>query len=223
MRTARLIRVWDWPLRLAHWGFAVLIPFSWWSAENSHWGWHERSGLTILGLLMFRILWGFIGPETARFAQFVPSPAQVLSYVKGQRLLGKDAIGHNPLGALSVIALLVVMLVQVSMGLFAGDPYDGLTGPLNSLVGVMTADAVTEWHETFFWVVLGLVVLHLAAIVFYAVVKRNDLVSPMITGKRSVSAPVDGITPPTALRIAVAAALSAGFAVWIALGAPPLT
>ncbi len=223
MSDARTIRVWDWPLRLTHWGFAVLIPFSWWAAENSHWAWHERSGLTLLGLLVFRIIWGFIGPRTARFSQFVHGPSKVIAYLKGARILGADAIGHNPLGAWSVVALLAVMLVQVGMGLFAGDPYDGLTGPLNSLVGVMTADMLTEWHETFFWAVAGMVALHLAAIAFYAVAKRNNLVAPMITGKRVVDMPVEGITPPSLPKVALAAAVSAGVTIWIGLGAPPLT
>jgi cytochrome b len=120
------------------------------------------------------------------------------------------------------MVLLVAMLAQVGMGLFAGDPYDGMTGPLNPLVGVMLADTVTEWHETFFNVLAGLILLHLAAITYYAV-RGNDLVSPMLGGARPPLAGVTGIGPMPWGRGLLAIALAAGFALWIANGAPPLT
>jgi cytochrome b len=113
------------------------------------------------------------------------------------------------------------MLLQVGMGLFAGDPFDGMTGPLNPLVGTLMADRLTNWHETFFWVLVGLIVLHLGAITFYAV-KGDDLVSPMVSGARPPMKGVRGIGPVPWGRAAVAAALAAGFAGWIAWGAPPL-
>jgi cytochrome b len=213
------VRVWDLPVRLTHWSFAFLVPAMWWSAENSEWGLHKRFGVILLGLLIFRILWGFLGTRTARFASFVKGPGAVLDYLKGK---SREGIGHNPLGALSVLALLGVMLVQVSAGLFAGDPYDGATGPLNRLVGVMTADALTEWHEWFYWVVLGMVAVHLAAIMFYAGVKQNDLLGPMVSGRKLVSADVEenGTTPW--VRFLIAACVAASFATWVALEAPGL-
>lgn len=223
MSGSREIRVWDWPLRITHWSFAVLIPFSWWAAENSHWSWHKRSGLILLALLTFRIIWGFVGPETARFAQFVRGPAKVLAYIKGEREPGEKTIGHNPLGAISVVALLSAMLVQVGLGLFAGDPFDGPTGPLNSLAGVTTADLVSESHEVFFYVVVALIIVHLAAIAYYAVLKNNNLVKPMITGKRETASLIDGIATPSFAKVALTAAFSAALAIWIAFGAPPLT
>jgi len=155
------VRVWDLPLRLTHWSFALLVPALWWSAENSQWALHKRFGVALLGLLIFRILWGFLGTRTARFSSFVKGPLAVLGYLTGKAGAAGDKIGHNPIGALSVLGLLTVMLVQVGVGLFAGDPYDGATGPLNSLVKVSTAAALTEWHEWFYWVVLGMVALHL--------------------------------------------------------------
>lgn len=215
---SRTVRVWDWPVRLTHWGFAIFIPLSWWTAENSEWAWHERSGMILLGLLIFRIVWGVVGTPTARFSNFIKGPGRVLAYLRGT---ASHTIGHNPIGALSVVALLAAMLVQVMMGLFAGDPYDGLTGPLNSMVGVMTADTLTEWHETFYWVVLGLVALHLAAIAFYAVVKRNNLVTPMVTGRRVLEADVEGIEASPWGRVIIAAAVSIGTVVWVAYGLPP--
>ncbi|MGY6551558.1 MAG: cytochrome b/b6 domain-containing protein [Erythrobacter sp.] len=215
------VRVWDPLLRLCHWSFALIIPAMWLTAENSQWAWHRRLGLVLLGILVFRILWGFLGPETARFASFVTGPRTVIAYVRGQLDGAGKRIGHSPLGAVGTIVLLGAMLAQVSMGLFAGDPYDGMTGPLNPLVGVMTADRLTTWHETFFWVIVGLVALHLSAITFYAV-KGDDLVTPMVSGQRPPMRGVSGIGPVPWGRAVLAIALAAGFALWIAAGAPPL-
>ena len=215
------VRVWDGLLRLAHWSFPLLIAAMWWTAENDKWALHRRIGLVLLGVLVFRVVWGFLGPETARFAQFVKGPGAVLAYLRGDRSAGL-AIGHSPLGGWSALALIGAMLAQVGLGLFAGDPYDGMTGPLNSLVGVTLADTITDLHETFFNVLLGLIVLHLAAITWYAV-KGDDLLSPMVGGDRPPMAGVTGIGPLPWLRAALAVALAAGFALWIAYGAPPLT
>ncbi len=215
------VRVWDGLLRLAHWSFPLLIAAMWWTAENDKWALHRRIGLVLLGILAFRVVWGFIGPETARFSQFVKGPGAVLAYLRGDKHAG-PAIGHSPLGGWSTLVLIGAMLLQVVMGLFAGDPYDGMTGPLNSLVGVTLADTITDLHETFFNVLLGLIVLHLAAITWYAV-KGDDLLSPMVGGDRPPMAGVTGIGPLPWLRAALAVALAAGFALWIAYGAPPLT
>jgi cytochrome b len=215
------VRVWDPLLRLVHWSFPLLILAMWWTAENDKWGLHRRLGLVLLGLLVFRLVWGFIGPETARFAQFVKGPGAVLAYLRGETG-GAPAIGHSPLGGWSTMALLGAMLLQVSLGLFAGDPFDGMTGPLNPLVGVSLADTITEVHEAFFNVLAGLIVLHLAAICWYAV-KGQDLVSPMVGGARPPLAGVTGIGPMPWVRGLIAVALAAGAALWITYGAPPLT
>lgn len=213
------IYIWDLPLRVCHWGFAFLVPALWWSAENSQWALHKRFGIVLLGLLIFRILWGFIGTRTARFASFVKGPGAVLSYISGKAAAAQDAIGHNPLGALSVLALIGAMVVQVGSGLFAGDPYDGATGPLNSLVGIATADALTQWHEWFYWVVLGLVALHLSAIAFYTLVKRNNLIAPMIVGRASGKQAVQSNDQTSLWRFLLAAGIGSGLAVWVAFGA----
>ena len=221
LRTAPDVRVWDGLLRLTHWSFPLLILAMWWTAENDKWALHRRFGLVLLGLLAFRVIWGFIGPETARFAQFVKGPKAVSAYLRGHKDAGL-AIGHSPLGGWSTMVLIGAMLVQVGMGLFSGDPYDGMTGPLNPLVGVTLADTITEWHETFFNVLAGLIVLHLAAITYYAV-RGQDLVSPMVGGARPPLAGVEGIGPLPWGRGLLAIAVAAGFALWIAFGAPPLT
>ncbi len=215
------IRVWDPLLRLTHWSFALLIPAMWWTAENDKWALHKRLGLVLLGLLVFRLLWGFIGPETARFAQFMKGPRTVISYLRGGSG-AEPVIGHSPLGGWSTAVLLGAMLLQVSLGLFAGDPFDGTTGPLNPLVGFELADTITELHETVFWVIAALAVLHLAAITFYTAT-GNDLLSPMVGGSRP---PLDGVTGIGAtpwVRGLLAIALAAGLALWVSFGAPPLT
>lgn len=217
----RDINVWDALLRLTHWSFPLLIPALWWTAENDKWALHKRLGLVLLGLLVFRILWGFLGPETARFAQFVKGPKKVLAYLRGDISAG-PAIGHSPLGGWSTMVLLGAMLLQVSLGLFAGDPFDGTTGPLNSLVGVTFADTITELHETVFWVIAGLIGLHLAAICFYAA-RGDDLLSPMIGGTRPPRQDVAGIGPTPWLKGLLASAIAGAFALWIAYGAPPMT
>ncbi|RNJ61668.1 MAG: hypothetical protein EDM03_14905 [Porphyrobacter sp. IPPAS B-1204] len=216
----RDVIVWDPLIRITHWSFPLLIPAMWWTAENSKWALHRQIGLVLLGLLVFRLLWGFLGPETARFSSFVKGPGEVIAYLRG----GTEGhtIGHSPVGGWSTMVLLGAMLLQVSMGLFAGDPYDGMTGPLNPLVGVMTADTITDLHETFFWVIAGLIGLHLAAITFYAV-RGDDLLSPMVGGDRPPMAGVTGIGPMPLGRGLLAVALAAGFALWVAYGAPPLT
>lgn len=219
---ARDVTVWDPLLRLTHWSFALLVPAMWFTAENSQWAWHRRLGLVLLGLLVFRLAWGFLGPETARFSSFVKGPGTLIAYLRGQWAEAARHIGHSPIGGWSTLALLLAMLSQVGMGLFAGDPYDGMTGPLNPLVGVRTADMLTTWHETFFWVLVGLIALHLSAITFYAV-RGDDLLSPMVGGDRPPMAGVEGIGPVPWVRAGLAIALAAGFAAWIASGAPPLT
>lgn len=217
------LRVWDLPLRLTHWSFAILVPTLWWSAENSQWALHKRFGLTLLGLLIFRILWGLMGTRTARFASFVRGPGAVLTYLRGGAGEASKMIGHNPVGALSVLALLAVMLVQVSTGLFTGDPYDGATGPLNGLVKVSTAAALTEWHEWFYWIVLGMVTLHLCAITFYAVAKQNDLVSPMFSGRKLARGEAEENEMTPWVRFLIAAGIAASVAVWLAYEAPGLS
>lgn len=217
----RDVTVWDPLLRLTHWSFPLLIPAMWWTAENSKWALHKRLGLVLLGILAFRVIWGFFGPRTARFSQFVKGPGAVLAYFRGNSSAG-PTIGHSPLGGWSTIALIGAMLVQVSLGLFSGDPYDGMTGPLNSLVSVGLADTLTDIHETFFWVMAGLIALHLAAITFYSV-RGDDLLSPMVGGDRPPMAGVEGIGPMPWAKGLIAVALAATLALWVTYGAPPLT
>lgn len=174
-------RVWDLPVRLFHWALVLLIAFSWWSGENHDMERHRLSGYAILALLLFRVFWGFAGSRTARFAQFVRSPRVVRAYVGGQ-FQGGD--GHNPLGGWSVVAMLALLLAQVVAGLFAVDVDGFESGPLADWISFDGGRLASEIHEALFKLTLAIIALHIAAIGFYLLVKRQNLVLPMITGKK---------------------------------------
>jgi cytochrome b len=148
--------------------------------------WHRYSGYTMLGLLVFRIYWGLAGSSTARFARFLGSPRAVLDYLRLPRERRMHVVGHTPLGSWSVIALLLAMIVQVTLGLFATD-IDGLeSGPLSHLVSFDGGRAFAEAHELSFDVLIALAAAHVVAILFYLFYDRNDLTSPMLSGRRRV-------------------------------------
>jgi cytochrome b len=176
------VKIWDLPVRVVHWAIAALFGFSWWTAENDRLDWHMLSGYAILTLLLFRIYWGLVGSSTARFAVFVKGPAHILGYARG--LLSSGAAvsaGHNPMGALSVIALLSSLLAQTALGLFAIDE-DNNAGPLNYMVSYDAGRQIAHWHHVVFNVLLYLVGLHLAAVAFYTIFKRENLIGAMLTG-----------------------------------------
>ncbi|HMN45475.1 MAG TPA: cytochrome b/b6 domain-containing protein [Povalibacter sp.] len=180
------VRIWDAPIRLVHWLMVALVALSWWTAENNNLEWHRYSGYALLGLLVFRVYWGFFGSETARFANFVKGPRAVWSYVRDAS--GAARPGHNPLGALSVILLLLLLIAQVTLGLFAVD-VDGIeSGPLSHLVSFDTGRACADIHETLFNVLLGLIGLHIIAVLYYLLFRRQNLIATMIHGKRDVPA-----------------------------------
>jgi cytochrome b len=172
------LRIWDFPTRATHWAIAALFAFSWWSAKTDHLPWHRLSGDVILGLLIFRLAWGIYGSQTARFRSFVRSPAAILAYVKG---VGPKSPGHNPLGALSVVALIGALSIQVALGLFSVDE-DGLEpGPLSKFIDFDLGRSIAKAHHIAFNVLLALVVLHLVAIAIYEL-RRKRLIWPMVTG-----------------------------------------
>lgn len=216
------VKIWDWPVRLTHWSFAIVLPAMYITADNSQWGWHMRLGHVLLALIVFRIIWGFIGTDTARFSGFVRGPVAVMNYLRGQ-YPHKEHKGHTPLGALAVLALLGFALAQVVMGLFAGDPYDGATGPLNSLVGVSTADFLTDTHEWFYYVVFAMIGVHITAVGLYGAFQAQNLIGPMVGGTGEKALEVADNSQGSWLRALGALAVSAAFAFWIYSGAPPLT
>ncbi len=205
-------RLWDWPTRLVHWALVALIGFAWWSAETDRLAWHRLSGYAVLGLLAFRLIWGFAGSGTARFSSFVRGPKATLAYARTLASRAYKATpGHNPLGAWSVLAILACLTAQVVTGLFAVD-IDGLeSGPLADRVSFDVGRDFAEWHEWSFTALQVLVVLHLLAIAFYALYKRVDLVRPMVTGRQAFETdPRLSFAPlwRTALVALVAAALA---------------
>lgn len=208
------IRVWDWPVRLTHWLLVFCIAVSWWSAEQHAMDWHRYSGYTLLGLLIFRIYWGFAGSSSARFSQFLRGPRELIAYLRESREARRHA-GHNPLGGWSVAAMLTLMLAQVVIGLFVSD-VDGLeSGPLSHLVSFDTSRTLAEIHEIVFNVILTLIALHVAAILFYLLVKRDNLVGAMLTGKRS-HVRMMAMTPVPAWRVIPGVVLASGIVWWVA-------
>ena len=220
--TTRAIRIWDLPVRLTHWSFALVVPAMWITAENDAWGWHIRLGHVLLALLIFRVMWGFVGTDTARFASFVKGPGAVLGYLRGAYDY-KANKGHSPLAALSVLALLGLMFAQVGMGLFAGDPFDGATGPLNSLVGVTTADTITDTHEWFYYVIFAMIGVHILAVGVIGMMQATSLIGPMIGGKGEKALDVEENQRAPWGRALGVLGLAIAVAVWVYLGAPPLT
>lgn len=178
------IRVWDLPLRIFHWAlaFCVIAAYISQSIGGNAMVWHGRFGLAVLGLLTFRLAWGFVGSTNARFRHFVRGPKAIAAYLRGQW----SGLGHNPLGALSVLALLGVPLLLTLTGLFANDDI-AFEGPLYVLIDKDLSDRITKIHHWFEPVILILVGLHVAAIAFYAWMKKQTLVKPMMTGWKEVA------------------------------------
>ncbi|GAA4025664.1 cytochrome b/b6 domain-containing protein [Sphingomonas rosea] len=215
---ALAVPVWDLPIRLFHWSLVALIGFSWWSAETGRLEWHMWSGIAVLFLLLFRILWGFLGSSTARFASFVRGPGQVVAYLRDPS--GWTASGHTPLGALSVVAILLILLVQVGLGLPISDEDGIYSGPLNRLVSFDTAEWMHHWHHRFFTVVQIIAAVHVAAIIVYRL-KGKKLVGAMVTGRsrQAAGAPMVGAGP---VRLLICLAVAGAISWWVQRGAPGL-
>jgi cytochrome b len=212
--------VWDLPIRLFHWVLTALIAFSWWSVKNHETEWHIWSGIAILTLLIFRLLWGLFGSSTARFANFVRGPAVVRDYLRDNATW--RFAGHTPLGALSVIALLGAVAVQVGLGLISVDE-DGLNeGPLAQLVSLDVSEAARDLHEDFFNILLALIAVHIAAIVIYRLLLGKKLTGAMFSGRAALDPGVEPMRPAK-WWIAVVCLLAAlAVSRWVVAGAPLL-
>ena len=211
-RVARV--VWDLPTRLFHWAVVVLVVTSWLTQHEGWMGWHFRSGYALLTLLIFRVIWGFVGSETARFRQFLRPPWYALAHLRD---LGRrepdDQVGHNPAGGWMVIALLGLLAFQIGTGLCSNDQALAY-GPFADALGQNRSDRITDWHALGFEAIEIAVALHVAAIAIYALVKRHDLLRPMITGRKHL--PAETVPPrlhhPWRAAVAlVAAALLVAF------------
>lgn len=185
----RQVRLWDPMLRVFHWALAFFVIAAWCLGQfgPSKMTLHFWCGYVVTGLLIFRLVWGFVGPAPARFSHFLRGPGAIGRYARGMFLREPSHWpGHNPLGALSVIAMLAVLAAQVTSGLIS-DPDDYINvGPLASYVSSATRSKAVGWHEFGANLVLVLVVLHIAVILFYRFWKREDLVRPMLTGHKTV-------------------------------------
>ncbi len=179
------IRVWDLPTRTFHWLLVVLIAGLAITGQigGDALAWHARFGYAVAALLLFRFAWGLVGGHYSRFASFFPTPSRVSAYVRGK---GVKALGHNPLGALSVYAILGFLVAQVVSGLFSEDEI-GFTGPLSSLVANKWVALASQYHsEVGKVVLLALLILHVGAIIYFWKKKNNNLIPAMISGDKEV-------------------------------------
>ena len=214
------VRIWDLPTRLFHWLLAVSVIGLIVTAKvgGDAMNWHFRLGYVVFALLLFRLVWGFVGGRWSRFASFFPTPARLGRYLRGQAR-PEDHAGHNPLGAFSVLAMLLVLAAQVGTGLFSDDDI-AFAGPLTGLVAGSTERAASSYHKDVGQLlVIGLVALHLLAIAFYFFAKRKNLVRPMVTGDKTraevggVTAATDGFRRRTLALVLIA--LAAGVVTWV--------
>lgn len=220
------VRVWDLPTRLFHWTLALTVVASVVTATvgGNAMVWHMRLGLLVLALLVFRLVWGLIGGHWSRFATFLYGPRSVLAYLRGAAGAGgRVDVGHSPLGAWSVFAFLGLLSAQVATGLVADDEI-ATTGPLYRYVSSTTAGVASRWHAGWGqYLVIGLVALHVAAVLYYLWRKRRNLIMPMIHGDMALPQGTTASADGAGRRLAALAAAAAAVALawWIgSLGAP---
>jgi len=206
----RRIKVWDAPTRIAHWAIVILFGLAWWTEQTDRMPLHIVFGCMLLAVLLFRVAWGVWGAETARFASFVRSPAEVAAYGRGlfaKRAVACETIGHNPMGGWSVAAMLGLLIVLTGLGLFCVDEDDIAPGPLAKFIGFDAGQVAAHWHGLVFYGMLLLAGLHLAAVGFYAVRRHENLVGPMLTGyRRFTGATEEPRLAPLGLALALALA-----------------
>lgn len=209
------VRLWDLPTRVFHWVLVILVAVSYVSAEEGEMDIHEISGLMILALLLFRVVWGFVGSTSARFSDFLRLPGAVIGYVRA--LIRRDpphTAGHNPLGGWVVVAFLVLLLAQAVTGLFSNDDIF-FEGPLAYMVTDDVSDSLSGLHHDLFDYTLILIGIHVLAIIGYRVLFKENLVRAMFTGKKAVDA--GEATKPLSFRSplwALALLALAGGGVW---------
>ncbi len=218
--------VWDLPVRLFHWLLVLCICGSYATAKAGfNWTkFHFWIGYTTLGLVAFRIIWGFVGPRNARFTTFVAGPSRVMAYLR--TLLKRDSpvtTGHNPLGGMVVILMLLMLGAQATTGLFLIDNTEVWTAPYYPVVSAATAATLGKFHHLNFDVLFWVICLHVLAIIFYKVYKRQNLVLPMITGSRPAQLvpSQQAIESSQLLKALIIAALCAGAVYWLITSAPP--
>jgi len=207
------VPVWDWPVRLFHWAVVILVVVSVVSGRTggNAMVYHMYSGYTLLGLVLFRLLWGVVGSPSARFSHFVRGPRSILKYAKTFfKRTPSYTLGHNPLGGLMVVVLLLVLLVQAGTGLFVNDDIF-IEGPLAELVSKDTSDWLTGIHQTNINLLFVLIGLHVLAVLYYLLYKRENLITPMVIGNKDVpNTPAETVIFPSLWRAAVLGAIIGG-------------
>ncbi len=209
MSSATEIRIWDVPTRLFHWTLVLLVCFSWLTVEMFWMQLHYLSGEAILTLLLFRIVWGFAGSDTSRFARFLKSPLAAIGHLRHIRRREPDTeLGHNAAGGWMVLGLLALLLLQVGTGLLSSDDDAAIEGPLRHLVSAKASAFLTDLHGFVFTAIQIAVALHVLAILVYLFVKGHNLVRPMITGSKSIETPVVAprLVPPARAIVVLGAA-----------------
>lgn len=193
----KIIRVWDLPIRLFHWLLVVCIAGSFVTINlgDEFIQWHAYFGYSILTLLIFRIIWGFVGSTHARFTSFLPTKKAIFNYLSGS---SPRVLGHNPIGAISVFALIFVLCVQVFTGLFVDDEVS-FQGPLAKYVSGSISSFLSEIHEGNQVVIYTLIAIHISAIWYYKKFKGENLIKPMISGDKEIDPSEEAKYLPTDL------------------------
>lgn len=210
--------VWDLPTRLFHWLLVATIIALYITAKRGDMPLHFKFGEFMIGLLIFRIIWGLIGPRHARFVNFIRGPGSILAYLRGTL----HSVGHNPLGAGMVVLMLLLLVVQVTTGLFSTDDI-AYVGPYNASVSHLLGKQLTSIHHKNFNLILAAVVLHLCAITFYTFVKKERLVPAMIHGgKAAEQVPAhEAIASSQLVKALIVIAIAGGCVFWLLHAAPP--
>ena len=206
--------LWDLPTRLFHWLLVLCLLLSWWTGEEGEFERHEWLGYTVFVLVLFRVIWGFVGSRHSMFSDFVRGPGTVWAYVKRRDPGGR---GHNPLGGWSVLLLLSVLLIQAISGMFNSDDLM-FDGPFYYAASVEFRDAMGVVHEQAFNVLVGLVVFHLAAVFYYQWIKKMPLLQAMIKGR---SEGREGASPVTSVWRALIVVAVVAALLWWALSLAP--
>lgn len=211
-------RVWDAPTRLFHWSLVALIVLQYLTGEYDllDMRWHFWGGYATMALVVFRILWGFFGSQTSRFGHFVHGPAAVVVYLRTLFSARHYAhVGHNPLGGWSVLVLLLSVMLQALTGLFSADDLDN-EGPLAAHVSTRVVKQMTHLHHLNQSVLLGLIALHVVAVLLYLLVRRENLITAMFSGRRPLraAAPLRFVSAWRALALLLASAGAVAALVW---------
>jgi cytochrome b len=205
----RRVRVWDLPLRLFHWAVVILVVAAYVTWRLNWMDWHGRCGYAVLALALFRVLWGFFGSETARFARFLAAPRAAARHLSHALHREPDRqVGHNAAGGWMVLLLVLLLLGETLSGLYvANDVAD--QGPLTELTPAPVANAITALHWILWDALLAAVALHLFAILVYAAAKGQNLLRPMLTGWKLLPADVRQPAMASPVRAAILLGCSA--------------